>query len=74
MLAYEDAACSNLRVGLANDTVESLCAVDLGEGLGGMVAEWQQNEPGSCAPSGGEAFGEAVPVDPVTFCCEAEGE
>ena len=40
-----------------------------GEPLGSVSGYWQINEPGTCAPSGGEPFGEAIPVDPVTFCC-----
>jgi hypothetical protein len=28
-----------------------------------------QNDPGTCTPSGGKATGEATPADPATFCC-----
>jgi hypothetical protein len=33
-----------------------------------------QTDPGVCAPSGGEATGEATPADPTTFCCAPRAE
>lgn len=29
----------------------------------------EDNQPGSCQPSGGTPYGEAKPTDPSTFCC-----
>lgn len=38
--------------------------------LASMEADWAQNIPGTCTPSGGEPFGEAQPAEPATFCCQ----
>jgi hypothetical protein len=42
-----------------------------GAGLGSMKGTWVTNEPGQCVASGAVPQGEAMPLDPRTFCCQA---
>lgn len=70
--AFSDAMCS-VTVGAAMvGTSGEPCSGNLmpGVNLAGMDALWISNQPGSCTPSGGEPFGEAVETDPATFCCQ----
>ncbi|HSN99626.1 MAG TPA: hypothetical protein VLS89_15130 [Candidatus Nanopelagicales bacterium] len=71
---YEDTECSlgALRGGSTASLEHGTCGFESGpsdDPIGSIFAYWHVNEPGTCAPSGGEPFGEAVPEGPVTFCC-----
>jgi len=43
-----------------------------GVALGSKSAGWVVDEPGSCAPSGGEPLGEIEPAGPMTYCCQPQ--
>ena len=70
---YQDDSCTALLIASMMD----LSAVDAcndiamqSAGLGSMDATWIANEPGTCVASGGVAQGEAMPLNPKTFCCQ----
>ena len=70
-ILYDDLDCHDHIMSLANNTASPLCASG-GDDIRSMSATWHDNDPGVCAPSGGEPFGDAVPLDPTTFCCRPE--
>ncbi|WP_156040373.1 hypothetical protein [Chondromyces apiculatus] len=37
--------------------------------VGSVEAVFTVNQPGTCAPQGGQMIGGGVPVQPATFCC-----
>ncbi|HSN87436.1 MAG TPA: hypothetical protein VL025_11795, partial [Thermoanaerobaculia bacterium] len=68
---YQDASCNQLLNATLITESPSGCQ-DLAPGLtlGSMDATWVTKEPGACTPSGGVPFGEAIPINPKTFCCQ----
>ncbi|MDI1444184.1 hypothetical protein [Polyangium sp. 6x1] len=58
----------NYAIGLG-DGVSCIAAMG-GSSLGAFSASWGVNEPGACAPSGGQPYGEAIPAKPKVFCCQ----
>ena len=69
---WMDTACTTFRSSGGANLHDGFCAFGLyqdGEPLGSISSDWYEIQPGTCAPSGGEPFGEAVPEGPVTFCC-----
>lgn len=73
--AYQDVACGNVPDPLFEfvPAVPGLC-IDFGAealALGSIEAQWINNEPGTCEPSGGEFINEVKAVDPRVFCCQA---
>ena len=70
---WSDTVCTMFNRGSSTTTTFSSCGFAVeggGRPLGSISGYWQDNEPGTCTPSGGEPFGEAVPEGPVTFCCQ----
>lgn len=68
---YKDNACSVPAVSAMVDTTGPVC-IDVspsGQALGSKLAEEPLYAHGSCQASGGDPQGEAVPVNPVTYCC-----
>ena len=69
---WKDTACTMLLGGSQINTEFTSCNFYItgdGDPFGSISGYWYETEPGTCAPSGGEPFGEAVPEEPVTFCC-----
>lgn len=68
---YEDTDCgAPLLSTMVGDAATCLDMAPSAQ-LGSMEGSWMVNEPGSCAASGGVSIGEAKPLDPRTFCCQA---
>lgn len=68
---YEDEGCGQL---LGAETVTLAgpkCVAGPELRFASMDALWIKNEPGTCAPTGGVAVGEATPRRPVFFCCQS---
>jgi hypothetical protein len=68
--AYEDRGCTTLLGSEAVTLDRSKCVGGPGLRLGSVEAEWVENVPGTCAPSGGEVTGEITPTRPSIFCCQ----
>jgi hypothetical protein len=69
--AFSDSACGALAGAVVVTDQEAAC-VDLvsGTALGSLKVSMVTDVPGSCAPSGGAPFGEVLPADPLTLCCQ----
>ncbi|WP_437668927.1 hypothetical protein [Sorangium sp. So ce131] len=68
--AYGDRACGEL---LGSETVTLAgpkCVAGPDLRLGSMSAEWLRDDPGACAPKGGEPTGEVKQLQAAHFCCE----
>lgn len=69
--AFKDGSCSSLAAAGVVDATGPVC-LDIapsGQALGSKLAEEAVYAPGACQISGGEPQGEAVAVDPLTYCC-----
>ncbi|MGK4003906.1 hypothetical protein WMF31_14835 [Sorangium sp. So ce1036] len=67
--AYEDGGCARL---LGAETVTLArpgCVTGPDIRLASWDAQWIEDEPGACAPSGGAPTGAVTPEDPAYFCC-----
>jgi hypothetical protein len=56
---------------VSNATTETCFGLPPGSGLGSKDGSFLINEPGACAPTGGEPIGEVTPIVPMTLCCDA---
>lgn len=66
---YSDDACA-MQVGSVTATSTGSMCVDVPPGsLGSKAASPPKYNPGTCQPTGGEATGSLLPLDPFTFCC-----
>ncbi|WP_437744820.1 hypothetical protein WMF39_07265 [Sorangium sp. So ce1504] len=69
---YSDGACVEQVASNLVSSMAPFCGVTPpGVALGSKSAEVVAVDPGGCAPSGGEPFGELLPAEPSTFCCQA---
>jgi hypothetical protein len=69
--AFKDDSCSSPIVAGTIDAMSSACLdiVPSGQALGSKLATAPVYAPGACQASGGEPTGEALPVQPATYCC-----
>lgn len=67
--AYEDQRCTMLLGAVTLTLDEPKCLGGPGLELGSMEAKWITNEPGSCAPLGGERTGQLIPQTDSVYCC-----
>jgi hypothetical protein len=69
--AFKDGSCSSPVVAGTVDATGSACldVLPSGQALGSKLATAPVYAPGACQVSGGEPTGEALPVQPSTYCC-----
>lgn len=69
--AHGDGVCGPVVASVMVASGQGAC-VDLlnGTALGSKSAAWVVDEPGSCAPSGGEPSGQVEPGGAMTYCCQ----
>jgi len=68
---FSDGVCGMLAGAVVVSDQDASCFdVIPGTALGSAQASMVTDVPGSCAPSGGAPFGELVPADPLTLCCQ----
>ncbi|WP_437708606.1 hypothetical protein WMF45_30640 [Sorangium sp. So ce448] len=69
VVAWEDAACSDILVG-ADVAERGICLVpEPTSSLASVSATWLSNEPGTCKPRGGESRNDRVIGEAKTVCC-----
>lgn len=70
---YEDSGCEQL-LGAETVTLDGpRCMTGPDLRLASMDAQWIEDEPGACTPSGGVPTGAVEPKDPAYFCCLPRG-
>jgi hypothetical protein len=68
--AFSDSACNTVvNQSMISSSMQFCASVVGGSGLRSKSAVVVDVDPGSCPAFGGEAVGEAIPVEPATFCC-----
>ena len=72
---FKDGTCGGILGSITLTTSEPGC-LDLPSGspLGSKTASFSMDQPGTCAPTGGEPAGSFEPMDPMTLCCEPDAE
>jgi hypothetical protein len=68
---FVDSSCGAVAGAVVVSQEETAC-VDVidGTALASMEASLLLDVPGSCTPAGGAPFGNLIPGDPVTLCCQ----
>ncbi|WP_437777419.1 hypothetical protein [Sorangium sp. So ce1097] len=69
--AYQDSRCDQLLGAVSVTLGAPKCVTGPGLRLASMSAQWIENDPGKCSPSGGAAIGGVVPKEQVFFCCQS---
>ena len=68
---FSDGVCGMLAGAVVVSDQEAACVdVISGTALGSAEASMVTDVPGSCAHSGGAPFGEVLPAEPLTLCCQ----
>lgn len=68
---FSDGVCGMLAGAVVVSDQEAACFdVISGTALGSAEASMVVDVPGSCTASGGAPFGEVLPADPLTLCCQ----